>query len=240
MQSNIVCACRSLCVTLYQLTITWCLHFTTRCTTGCVVYAHFCTLQPSASICLLHRCYSLLLLSFADNQVMQSMPGVVTDVDVSSGNVAEEVVSYRSTAIYSNLYKHTRLRNNRSPSFDVLNSRDRSESWDLLPVQSDEWPCTRRDKRACWQNLRSNNQYVSIWSVYSAGLQDNHTIRNIALLLVSIHASTLNGETIPNVRHWIAYRPDVLMCRYETAQFTLPSLSARKLSYRWITARCVV
>jgi len=29
------------------------------------------------------------LLLFADNQGMQSMLGVVTDVDVSSGNVAE-------------------------------------------------------------------------------------------------------------------------------------------------------
>ena len=47
------------------------------------------TLQPKASICLLHICYSLLLLLFADNQVMQSMHGVVADVDVSSGNVAE-------------------------------------------------------------------------------------------------------------------------------------------------------
>ena len=71
------------------LTITRCLHFTTRCTTGCIVYAHFCTLQPKASICLLHACYSLLL-SFADNQVMQSMHGVVIDVDVSSCQVADE------------------------------------------------------------------------------------------------------------------------------------------------------
>jgi len=78
------------------------------------------------------------LLLFADNQVMQSMLSVETDVDVSSCRVAEDVVSYRSTAIYSSLYKHTKLRNNRSPSFDVLNRRDRSESWDLLPVQSDE------------------------------------------------------------------------------------------------------
>jgi len=78
------------------------------------------------------------LLLFADNQVMQSMLGVETDVDVSSCRVVEEVVSYHSTAIYSNLYKHTKLRNNQSPSFDVVNSRDRSESWDLLRVQSDE------------------------------------------------------------------------------------------------------
>jgi len=69
---------------------------------------------------------------------MQSMLGVETDVDVSSCRVADEVVSYRSTAIYSSLYKHTKLRNNRDPSFYVLNSRDRSESWDLLPVHSDE------------------------------------------------------------------------------------------------------
>ena len=80
-----------------------------------------------------------MLLLFADNQVMQFvMLGVVTDVDVSSCHVAEELVSVRSTVLYSNLYKHTKLRNNRSPSFDVLNRRDRSDSWDLLPVQSDE------------------------------------------------------------------------------------------------------
>ena len=78
------------------------------------------------------------LLLFAGNQVMQSMLGVVTDVDVSSCHVAEELVSCPNRVLYNNLYKHTKLRNNRSPSFDVLNSRDRSESWDLLPVQSDE------------------------------------------------------------------------------------------------------
>jgi len=88
-------------------------------------------------MCLLHRCYSLLL-SFAGNQVMQSMLGVVTDVDVSSCHVAEELVSGLSTVLHSNLYKHTKLRNNRNPSFDVLNRRDRSDTWDLLPVQSDE------------------------------------------------------------------------------------------------------
>jgi len=70
---------------------------------------------------------------------MQSMLGVVTDVDVSSCRVAEAwLVSGLSTVLHSNLYKHTKLRNNQSPSFDVLNSRDRSDSWDLLPVQSDE------------------------------------------------------------------------------------------------------
>jgi len=100
------------------------------------VYAHFCTLQLNASICLLHICYSLL---FADNQVMQSMLGVVTDVDVSSCHVAEAgLVLARSKVLYSSLYKHTKLRNNHSRSFDVLNSRDRSDSWDILPVQSDE------------------------------------------------------------------------------------------------------
>ena len=70
---------------------------------------------------------------------MQSMLGVVTDVDVSSCRVAEEgLVLGHSEVLYGKLYKHTKLRNNRSPSFDVLNRRDRSESWDLLPVQSDE------------------------------------------------------------------------------------------------------
>ena len=69
---------------------------------------------------------------------MQSMHGVVADVDVSSGNVAELVVEKVSTVLHSNLYKHTKLRNNRSASFDVLNRRDRSDSWDLLRVQSDE------------------------------------------------------------------------------------------------------
>jgi len=62
MQANIVCACRILCVTLYRLTTMRCLHFTTRCTTGCIVYAHCCTLQPNASMCLLHACYSLFCL----------------------------------------------------------------------------------------------------------------------------------------------------------------------------------
>jgi len=171
---------------------------------------------------LLHRCYSLLLL-FADNQVMQSMLGVVTDVDVSSCQVAgDSLVSDRSGVLYGNLYKHTELRNNRSPSFDVLSSRDRSDTSDLLQVQSDEWPCTTPRKKPCSQNLRGNNQFVSIWSVYSVGLQDNHAVRNITQLLISIHASTINGETLPSLRHWIAY--NVLMCRYETAQFTLPSL----------------
>jgi len=70
---------------------------------------------------------------------MQSMLGVVTDVDVSSCQVAgEALVSGRSGVLYSKLYKHTKLRNNRSPSFDVLSSRDRSDTSDLLPVQSDE------------------------------------------------------------------------------------------------------
>ena len=69
---------------------------------------------------------------------MQSMLGVVTDVDVSSCRMAEELVEALSTVLHSNLYKHTKLRNNQSPSFDVLNRRDRSDSWDLLPVQSDE------------------------------------------------------------------------------------------------------
>ena len=70
---------------------------------------------------------------------MQSMSGVVTDVDVSSCLVADEglVVSLYGE-LHSNLYKQTKLRNNRSPSFDVLNSRDRSDTSDLLPVQSDE------------------------------------------------------------------------------------------------------
>ena len=88
-------------------------------------------------MCLLHACYSLSL--FAGNQVMQSMLGVVTDVDVSSCHVAGGgMVSGPSTVLYGKLYKHTRLRNNQSLSWDVLNRRDRSESWDLLPVQSDE------------------------------------------------------------------------------------------------------
>ena len=79
------------------------------------------------------------LLLFADNQVMQSMLGVVTDADVSSCHVAAGgLVSGPRTVLYSNLYKHTRLRKNQSLSWDVLNRRDRSESWDLLPVQSDE------------------------------------------------------------------------------------------------------
>jgi len=70
---------------------------------------------------------------------MQSMLGVVTDVDVSSCRVAEGwLVLARSGVLYGKLYKHTKLRNNQSPPFDVLNSRDRSDSWDLLPVQSDE------------------------------------------------------------------------------------------------------
>jgi len=69
---------------------------------------------------------------------MQSMSGVVTDVDVSSCHVAEELVAARNGELYSNLYKQTELRNNRSPSFDVLSSRDRSDTSDLLPVQSDE------------------------------------------------------------------------------------------------------
>jgi len=69
---------------------------------------------------------------------MQSMHGVVADVDVSSGNVAELVVEKVSTVLHSNLYKHTKLRNNQSPSLYVLNRRDRSDSWDLLRVQSDE------------------------------------------------------------------------------------------------------
>ena len=62
-------------------------------------------------MCLLHACYSLLL--FAGNQVMQSMLGVVIDVDVSSCHVAEEeLVLDRSTVLYSSLYKHTRLQKN--------------------------------------------------------------------------------------------------------------------------------
>ena len=78
------------------------------------------------------------LLLYADSQFMQSMLGVVTDVDVSSCRMAEQLVSVLSTVLHGNLYKHTKLRNNRSPSFYVFNKRDRSDSWDLLPVQSDE------------------------------------------------------------------------------------------------------
>jgi len=69
---------------------------------------------------------------------MQSMLGEVTDVDVSSCHVAEELVLALYGELHSNLYKHTELRNNRSPPFDVLNSRDRSDTSDLLQVQSDE------------------------------------------------------------------------------------------------------
>jgi len=70
---------------------------------------------------------------------MQSMPGVVTDVDVSSCLVADAgLVGALYGELHSNLYKHTKLRNNHSPSFDVLNSRDRSDTSYLLPVQSDE------------------------------------------------------------------------------------------------------
>ena len=70
---------------------------------------------------------------------MQSMLRVVTDVDVSSCHVAEEeLVVALYGELHSNLYKHTELRNNQSPSWDVLNSRDRSDTSDLLPVQSDE------------------------------------------------------------------------------------------------------
>ena len=70
---------------------------------------------------------------------MQSVLGVVTDVDISSCHVAEaRLVLDCSTVLHGNLYKHTKLRNNRSPSWDVLNKRDQSDSWDLLPVQSDE------------------------------------------------------------------------------------------------------
>jgi len=69
---------------------------------------------------------------------MQSMLGVVTDVDISSCHVAEQLVSVVHGLLYSSLYKHTKLRNNQSPSYDVLNSRDPFDSWDLLPVQSDE------------------------------------------------------------------------------------------------------
>jgi len=69
---------------------------------------------------------------------MQSMHGVVTDVDVSSCLVAEELECEAYTSVQSKLYKHTKLRNNQSLWQDVLNSCDPSDSWNLLPVHSDK------------------------------------------------------------------------------------------------------
>jgi len=89
MKADIACACRSLCVTLY----------------GINDYAVFTLYNPLYN--RLHRVCALLYVAAqcidmptaqmlfavvvdADYQVMQSMLGVVTDVDVSSCHVAED------------------------------------------------------------------------------------------------------------------------------------------------------
>ena len=71
---------------------------------------------------------------------MQSVYAVEMDVDVSSCIVAEYLEVQIHIVLWNKLYKHTKLWIENNNSWGTQCNSDKSDTWDLLQVQSDECP----------------------------------------------------------------------------------------------------